>query len=193
VTYDKDFKDRQVGGDHYAPMPIQLFDIIDAFGLDFYEGNVLKYLLRRKDGVSRVEDLRKARHYLDRLIERHTASELVRGAASESARSPYRCPECGGDVLVNQAENIWSCVAPRCRLINGYMPNHPKYSTSKPVYIKLCTFQGSLNAFILGRSGLVPCALLEGHGADGVPHTSANGKTLFMPVPDPSGRSGLNT
>jgi hypothetical protein len=48
---------------------MQPFDVIDAFGLDFYEANVVKYLLRRrkKDGM---KDLQKARHYLDEVIIR---------------------------------------------------------------------------------------------------------------------------
>lgn len=62
----------QVGGDHYRSMPMSPFQIIDAFGLDFYGGNALKYLLRagRKPGTDRVEELKKARHYLDEMIER---------------------------------------------------------------------------------------------------------------------------
>ena len=64
--------DTQVGGDHYKKhgATMQPWAIIDAWGLDFYAGNVLKYLLRHqyKDGV---EDLKKARHYLDRMIEKY--------------------------------------------------------------------------------------------------------------------------
>lgn len=60
---------RQVGGSHYRDMPIQPWDIIDAFGLGFYDGNALKYLLRAGRKGSRLEDLRKCRHYLDKLIE----------------------------------------------------------------------------------------------------------------------------
>lgn len=63
--------DTQVGGDHYKKQgaTMQPWAIIDAWGLDFYAGNVLKYILRHqyKDGV---EDLKKARHYLDRMIEK---------------------------------------------------------------------------------------------------------------------------
>lgn len=60
---------RQVGGDHYQRSPMQPWQIIEAWELDFWEGNALKYLLRwrYKNGV---EDLRKARHYIDYLIER---------------------------------------------------------------------------------------------------------------------------
>jgi len=61
--------DKQVGGSHYKEMKIQPWDIIDAHKLDFYEGNALKYLLRYKE-KNGVEDLKKAIHYIERLIER---------------------------------------------------------------------------------------------------------------------------
>lgn len=55
---------------HYAGangmMP---FDVIDAYDLNFYEGNVLKYLLRWKNKGG-IEDLKKARHYIDEVIAR---------------------------------------------------------------------------------------------------------------------------
>lgn len=57
----------QVGGDHYVKHKIQPWDIIDEYGLSFYEGNVVKYLLRQKG--ERLLDLKKARHYLDKQIE----------------------------------------------------------------------------------------------------------------------------
>ena len=57
----------QVGGNHYKSFAIQPWDIIDEYNLSFYEGNVLKYLLRHKH--NRLEDLQKARHYLDKVIE----------------------------------------------------------------------------------------------------------------------------
>ncbi len=59
--------DRQEGGEHYRRTDIQPWDIVAMFALDFFEGNVLKYLLRRKG--DRLEDLQKARHYLDKKIE----------------------------------------------------------------------------------------------------------------------------
>lgn len=62
-------KSKQVGGDHYQGASMQPFNVIDAFGLDFYEGSAVKYLLRwrKKNGV---EDLEKAKHYIEILIER---------------------------------------------------------------------------------------------------------------------------
>jgi hypothetical protein len=59
----------QVGGDHYVRHAIQPWDIIDCYDLDFYEGNALKYLLRRKIGESRVQDLKKCQHYLERCLK----------------------------------------------------------------------------------------------------------------------------
>ena len=61
----------QVGGSHYKGHGIEPWDIIEAWGLNFWEGNALKYLLRRgKPGTSRAEDLQKAIHYLEKCLER---------------------------------------------------------------------------------------------------------------------------
>lgn len=62
--------EKQMGGSHYLKA-IQPWDYIAANGLDFFEGNVVKYVTRwrQKGGV---EDLRKAQHYLDKLIELET-------------------------------------------------------------------------------------------------------------------------
>lgn len=66
--------DVQVGGDHYKKLgAYQPWEVIDhAFTLEegrgFYRGSALSYLLRYRDKGG-VEDLKKARHYLDKLIE----------------------------------------------------------------------------------------------------------------------------
>ena len=60
---------KQIGGDHYSKHKIQPWDIIDEYNLDYYDGNALKYLLRRKDPTKRVEDLKKAIHYLEKSIQ----------------------------------------------------------------------------------------------------------------------------
>jgi len=59
---------KQVGGDHYLSQAIQPWDIIVANRLNFFEGNALKYLLRWKHKGG-VEDLLKAKHYIDKLID----------------------------------------------------------------------------------------------------------------------------
>lgn len=60
--------DRQVGGSHYKDLKIQPLEFIVANGLPFCEGNVIKYVVRwsTKGGL---QDLQKAKHYLDLLIE----------------------------------------------------------------------------------------------------------------------------
>lgn len=58
----------QIGGDHYKNQPIQPWDFIAAHGLNFFEGNIVKYICRWRDKGG-IDDLRKARHYLDKQIE----------------------------------------------------------------------------------------------------------------------------
>lgn len=60
--------DTQIGGSHYVDKAIQPWDYIWANGLGYFEGCIVKYVTRyaEKGGV---QDLRKARHYLDKLIE----------------------------------------------------------------------------------------------------------------------------
>jgi len=63
--------DGQQGGDHYRALSPQPVEVIHAWGLTFALGNVVKYVARagRKPGVSALEDLRKAQHYIDLQIE----------------------------------------------------------------------------------------------------------------------------
>jgi hypothetical protein len=58
----------QEGGDHYQKMAIQPIDYIMQNKLGFCEGNIVKYVTRwqHKNGV---QDLLKARQYIDFLIE----------------------------------------------------------------------------------------------------------------------------
>jgi len=59
---------RQEGGGHYKAMKIQPIEFIHANGLGFAEGSVVKYISRwRVKGG--VEDLRKARHFIDLLLD----------------------------------------------------------------------------------------------------------------------------
>lgn len=60
--------DSQVGGSHYKQLAIQPTEYIIKNNLDFAEGNVIKYVTRYKLKGG-VEDLKKARHYLDMLID----------------------------------------------------------------------------------------------------------------------------
>lgn len=59
---------RQVGGDHYRKRKIQHWDIAEEYELTYFEGAVLKYILRHRD-KNGIEDLKKALHTLEKLIE----------------------------------------------------------------------------------------------------------------------------
>jgi hypothetical protein len=62
-----DARSYQVGGDHYSEHEIQVWDIVVEYELSYIEGSALKYLLRRKS--DRAEDLAKAKHCIEKLIE----------------------------------------------------------------------------------------------------------------------------
>lgn len=64
---------RQVGGSHYKDMGVQPWDAMQSWMsqeefVGMLRGNAIKYVARcnAKGGV---EDIKKARHYLDKLIE----------------------------------------------------------------------------------------------------------------------------
>jgi hypothetical protein len=63
--------DEQVGGEHYKNLAIQPVEFIHTNGIGYIEGCVIKYVTRwrSKGGLN---DLLKARHYLDVLIELET-------------------------------------------------------------------------------------------------------------------------
>lgn len=55
---------------HYTYGGIESIDAIEAWGLGFHLGNVVKYIVRAEHKGAALEDLRKARWYLDRDIAR---------------------------------------------------------------------------------------------------------------------------
>ena len=60
--------DRQEGGTHYKGYKIQPVEFAMANGLNLCQANIVKYTLRHSDKGG-LEDLRKARHYLELLAE----------------------------------------------------------------------------------------------------------------------------
>lgn len=62
-------KDTQIGGNHYK-IAIEPIDYIMKNKLGFCEGNVIKYVTRHKS-KNGVEDLKKAKHYIDFLISEY--------------------------------------------------------------------------------------------------------------------------
>lgn len=60
--------DTQVGGEHYRDEGIQPVVFCHSRNLPFIEGNVVKYVCRHRE-KSGVQDLLKAKHYIELLIE----------------------------------------------------------------------------------------------------------------------------
>lgn len=65
----KALEKKQVGGKHYLKA-IQPWDIIRAWDLNYWEGNIVKYVLRHQ-GKGKIEDLEKAKHYIEYLIDNY--------------------------------------------------------------------------------------------------------------------------
>lgn len=61
---------RQVGGTHYQQQPYQHWDFVNDTKLPYMEAQIVKYVSRwrAKNGV---QDLQKAIHFLDKLVEQH--------------------------------------------------------------------------------------------------------------------------
>ena len=70
----------QVGGTHYNA-PIQHWDYVIANDLDYFQGQITKYVTRWKN-KNGLQDLYKARHFLDKYIE-------VTEARGEAATPAY--------------------------------------------------------------------------------------------------------
>lgn len=60
---------------HYNQGKYEVIDVILDWSLDFLAGNVIKYIARAKHKGNELEDLKKARFYLEKLIERKENDE----------------------------------------------------------------------------------------------------------------------
>ena len=68
--------DTQVGGNHYKDMKIQPSEFINKNELQFAEGNAIKYICRH-GSKGQKQDLEKAKHYIDMIIERDYPAEKI--------------------------------------------------------------------------------------------------------------------
>ena len=65
---------KQIGGKHYLNYKIQPSEFVIENKLLYPEGNVIKYILRHQDKGGK-EDLLKAKHFIDMIIERDYIEE----------------------------------------------------------------------------------------------------------------------
>lgn len=68
--------DVQVGGGHYKALPIQPVEYNMKNNLNYCQGSVVKYITRYKEKGG-VEDLKKAKHFIDLLIELEYGNDPV--------------------------------------------------------------------------------------------------------------------
>jgi len=73
VSHPSSANQQQVGGSHYKSMPIQPWEAMQAWMTPdefkgFLKGNAIKYLARC-DAKGGIDDIKKAKHYIDKLIE----------------------------------------------------------------------------------------------------------------------------
>ena len=66
-------RDTQIGGDHYKKSTVQPWDVVDTWPIEqqigFHRGNALKYVMRMGTKDENLREIRKAAHYLQKLVE----------------------------------------------------------------------------------------------------------------------------
>lgn len=67
-------KTQQVGGDHYETLKIQPVVLISRFNMNWFQGEVLKYVSRTKNGL---EDLHKGIHVSDMASDLQVSTNMV--------------------------------------------------------------------------------------------------------------------
>jgi hypothetical protein len=70
---------------HYNAGSIEVIDALEAWGLGFSTGNAVKYIARAKHKGFELEDLKKARWYLDREIG--NAEKAIKAANRRAVRA----------------------------------------------------------------------------------------------------------
>lgn len=73
---NKSALEKQEGGDHYKKLVIQPLEYCQKNHLDYAESNVIKYVTRWKNKGG-IEDLKKAIHCLEYLIELEANNQVV--------------------------------------------------------------------------------------------------------------------
>ena len=71
---EKSALNKEVGGNHYKEFRIQPIEFIEGNDLGFSVGNIIKYVCRYKYKNGK-EDLLKAKHYIELLIELEYGNE----------------------------------------------------------------------------------------------------------------------
>ena len=79
--------DTQVGGNHYKDMAIQPSEFINKNKILFAEGNAIKYICRHNNKGGK-QDLEKAKHYIDMIIERDYGDHIHKSQTFDGSHNP---------------------------------------------------------------------------------------------------------
>lgn len=75
LTLGLSANNKQVGGEHYKKHKgYEPWDVVNAWNLGYLDGTALKYIARWRD-KNGVQDLQKAVHFLEKLIEQEKSNE----------------------------------------------------------------------------------------------------------------------
>ena len=80
--------DKQVAGNHYKDLKIQPVQFIQKNELGFCEGNAIKYLCRWK-AKNGIQDLQKAIHYIELLIEMEVSGRNFKTSSEDDMKKIY--------------------------------------------------------------------------------------------------------
>lgn len=65
--------DAQYGGNHYKKMGVEPWDVVDTWPIEqqlgYHRGGALKYLMRMGSKDAQLQEVQKALHYVQKLIE----------------------------------------------------------------------------------------------------------------------------
>jgi len=124
--------DKQPGGNHYKDYAIQPIEFITRNLIPYREANVIKYIVRHRD-KNGLEDLQKAMHYIEMLIEDYENESDNSGV--ERVCEPERCDPCHeGKRVYTFPDNQWDCTGGRSgRGTVGDPTWHRHRTTSSPM------------------------------------------------------------
>jgi hypothetical protein len=126
VSVNTSANSKQIGGDHYKKMPMEHWDLVALAGLDYYQGNITKYVMRWRDKGG-IEDLKKARHYLDKYIELEElrAARGDNGMRKQLLRETYNKTQVTlGDLLHEHTHCGATLGRSTCELEHGHQGPH---------------------------------------------------------------------
>ena len=98
---------KQVGAKHYRDMKTQPWDIVDEWPIDqqvgAYRHSALKYLMRMGSKGDTLEDVKKAAHYLEKMVEVLEGTEVQEEMIFKSPTKRVWLPE---GIDVSEAEKL---------------------------------------------------------------------------------------